>query len=292
MANDARLTVALIGLGNMGGPIADRVIAAGHDVRVFDVAEAALAPRVAAGATRAASPADAANGATVVGIVVFDDDQVRAVLSGPDGVLATAAPGTVVAVHSTVRVESIHEFARLADAAGVRVIDAGVSGGATGAAAGTLVTMVGGDADALEIARPVFDSFSADVVHAGPLGTGMALKIARNLVGYVVMAGAFEGLKLAQRAGLDAATFQRVLEGTKGALDAQLFAPIAFGGPEPLPADAADDQRAFLVQVCRLGEKDLHDALLLAGDLGVTIPVAEETHAHFHDVMRLSEPQS
>lgn len=288
MTGDARLTVAMIGLGNIGGPIADRVIAAGHDVRVFDIAEAALAPRVAAGATPASSPAEAADGAAVVGIVVFDDDQVRTVLGGPDGVLATAAPGTVVAVHSTVRVESIHEFATSAGATGVRVIDAGVSGGAAGAAAGTLVTMVGGDADALEVARPVFDAFSADVVHAGPLGTGMALKIARNLVGYVIMAGVHEGLKLAHRAGLDAATFQRVLEGTKGALDAQLLAPIAFGGPDPLPADAAADQRAFLVQVCRLGEKDLHDALLLAGDLGVAIPVAQETHDRFPEVMRLA----
>jgi 3-hydroxyisobutyrate dehydrogenase-like beta-hydroxyacid dehydrogenase len=290
MGSDARLTVAMIGLGNMGGPIADRVIAAGHDVRVFDISEDALAPRVAAGATRAASAAAAADGAAVVGIVVFDDDQVRAVLGGPDGVLASAAPGTVVAVHSTVRVASIHELAATAAATGVRVIDAGVSGGATGAIAGTLVTMVGGDADALEVARPVFESFSAEIVHAGELGAGMALKISRNLVGYVIMAGAFEGLRLAHAAGLDAATFQRVLEGTKAALDAQLYAPIAFGGPEPLTADAPDDERAFLAQVWRLGEKDLHDALVLAADLGVTIPVAEESRDRFHEVMRFTEP--
>ena len=117
MANDpasgtptGRLAVAMIGLGQMGGHMCDHVTAAGHDVRAIDLSDAALDARVAAGARRATSAADAASGADMVGIVVINDEQVRAVLDGPDGVLGVVKPDAMIAVHSTVKVESIREF--------------------------------------------------------------------------------------------------------------------------------------------------------------------------------------
>jgi 3-hydroxyisobutyrate dehydrogenase len=289
MASDTatnRLAVAMIGLGQMGGHMCDHVTAAGHDVRAFDLSDAALDARVAAGARRATSPADAAAGADMIGIVVFDDAQVRAVLDGPDGVLAVVKAGAIIAVHSTVKVESIHEFATLATAAGAHLIDAGISGGEVGSRAGTLVTMVGGPDDVVERARPVLDAFSKEVVHAGPLGSGMALKITRNLVGYIMMTAAHEGLLLARAAGLEAATLEHVLRGTSAALEAQLYAPFAFGGPEPLPADAPAEQRSFMTQVVKLGEKDLDDALELAAAHGVSLPIGEDARRRFDAVMR------
>jgi 3-hydroxyisobutyrate dehydrogenase-like beta-hydroxyacid dehydrogenase len=279
-------TVGMIGLGHMGGHMADHVTAAGYDTRAFDLSAAALDARVAAGATRTTSPADAATGADMIGIIVFDDAQVRAVLDGPDGVLSVVKPGAVITVHSTVKVESIHEFAALAAAAGAHLIDAGISGGEVGSHAGTLVTMVGGADDVVERARPVLDTFSKEVVHAGPLGSGMALKITRNLVGYIIMTAAHEGLVLARAAGLEAATLEHVLRGTSEALEAQLYAPFVFGGPEPLPADASAEQRHFMAQIALLGEKDLDDALDLAAAHGVSLPMGEGARQRFDAVMR------
>jgi 3-hydroxyisobutyrate dehydrogenase len=291
MANDATtnpLAVAMIGLGHMGGHMCDHVSAAGYDVRAFDLSDAALDARVAAGARRATSPADAATGADMVGIVVINDAQVRAVLDGPNGVLAVAKPGLVISVHSTVNVEAIHEFAAMAGAAGAHLIDAGISGGEVGSRAGTLVTMVGGEPDVVATARPVLETFSKEVVHAGPLGSGMALKIARNLVGYIMMMAAHEGMVLARAAGVDLADLEHVLRETN--LDAQLYAPFVFGGPEPLPADAPDEQRTFMAEIVALGEKDLDNALELARTHAVSLPMTAETRRQFDAVMRSPRP--
>src|SRR6478735_1339451 len=179
--------VGFIGLGRMGGPMADNAIAAGHDVRVFDPVAAAVAPRVQAGGVAVGSPGEAAEGADVVCVVVFDGEQARGVLTGPGGVLMTAPPGAVIAIHTTMSVEVIEELAAAAAERGVQLIDAGVTGGEGGATAGTLTTLVGGPDEAVAAARPVLESFSGDIVHAGALGSGMTLKLARNAIGYVMM---------------------------------------------------------------------------------------------------------
>jgi 3-hydroxyisobutyrate dehydrogenase len=277
--------VAVIGLGRMGGPIADHIIRAGHTVSVHDVSDAAVAPRVGAGATSAGSPAEAARGASFVSIVVFDDAQATSVVSGRDGVLQTLAAGSIVSIHTTVTLETIHDLAGRAERHGVTVLDAGISGGETGAAAGTLLTMVGGPADAVERARPVLASFSKEVLHAGPLGAGMALKLARNAAGYVMMAAVHEAMEIAHRAGVELALLRHVIAET-GVLD-QGLAPFAFGGPEPLPADAPEAQREALVRTLRLGEKDLDQAQALATRIGAQVPVCEATRRAFHRIVRL-----
>ena len=167
--------VAVIGLGRMGGPIADHVIAAGHDVTVFDVSPEAMAPRLEAGARACSSPAEAADGARFVDIIVFDDAQTVEVVDGPDGVLRSLEPGATICVHTTVTLDTIHDLASRAEAGGVTLLDAGISGGEEGAKSGTLLTMVGGAADAVDAARPVLEAFSKEVIHPGPLGAGMAL---------------------------------------------------------------------------------------------------------------------
>jgi len=277
--------VAVIGLGRMGGPIADHVIAAGHDVRAYDIAESAVAPRVAAGATPAGSPAQAAQGAAFVNIVVFDDAQVTAVLTGPDGVLQTLDPGAIVSIHTTVTLQTIHDLAEKATALGIVVIDAGISGGEDGAAAGTLLTMVGGPADAVERARPILLSFSKEVLHAGPLGAGMALKLARNSTGYVMMAAVHEAMELARRSGVDLALLRHTIEET-GVLN-QALAPFSLGGPEPLPDGGPDALRAVLEHTNQLASKDLDQAMALAARIGAPVPVIEAVRRSFHRVVRL-----
>jgi 3-hydroxyisobutyrate dehydrogenase len=277
--------VAIIGLGRMGGPMADHVSAGGHDVHVFDIAPDAVAARVVAGATAAGSPAEAAVGATVVSVVVFDDVQATEVVTGHDGVLRTLEPGAVVAIHTTVTLDTIRALAAAADHHGVVLVDAGISGGEAGAQAGTLLSLVGGPAAAVEQARPVLMAFSQDVLHAGPLGAGMALKLARNAVGYAWMQAVYEAMELAHRSGVDLALLQRAVAET-GTFE-QAFTPILLGGPEPLPADAPAEMRAAMEHVNRLADKDLDHALDLAVHLGVDLPALAAVRRGFHRSMRI-----
>lgn len=285
MSERSERTVAMIGLGRMGGPMADCAIRAGHDVRVFDVADDAVALRAAAGARTCRSVTDACAGARVVSVVVFDDAQVLEVVAGPGGVFDAAAPGTVVLIHTTVTLDTIEVLAVDAAARGLHLLDAGISGGESGATAGTLVVMVGGDADALEIARPVLDSYSAEVVHAGAQGAGMALKLARNAVGYIMMAATHEALRVATASGVDGDTLRHVLEVTD--MPAMIYTPFALGGPEPLADDAPAEVRTAMEHVVRLGRKDLAQALALADRHGIAMPAALAARDELAEVMRL-----
>jgi 3-hydroxyisobutyrate dehydrogenase len=281
-------TVAVIGLGRMGGPMADNVIRAGHDVRVFDVAEAAVATRVAAGGTRAASIAEACEGAEIVAVVVYDDAQVLAVVNGAGGVLDALTPGAVVLIHTTVTLDTIEAVAEAAATGGVRVLDVGISGGESGATDGTLVVMVGGDPEALAIARPVLDTYSGEVVHAGPQGAGMAVKLLRNAVGYMLMAATHEALHVAEAAGVDGATLRHVLEATD--LPKMLYSPFAFGSAAPLGDDAPAELVATMEHVARTGRKDLAQALALAARHGAPMPAAVATRDEMHAITRLASP--
>lgn len=277
------MNVAVIGLGRMGGPIADHVVRAGHDVRVHDVDPARCEPRVALGATAARTPAEAARGADVVSIVVFDDAQLLDVCSGPDGVLAALDPGAVVAVHTTAMLVTIDDLAADAEDRGIDVLDAGISGGETGAAAGTLLLLVGGEPDAVDRARPVLDTFAKEVVHAGPRGTGMALKLARNAIGYGWMTVVGDAMRMAVAAGVDPALVRHAVEQT-GVVD-QALVPLGLGGPDPWGDD--DPMRAVFEHVADLADKDLDHALALATEVGVDAPVLDVTRTQFRRSVRL-----
>jgi 3-hydroxyisobutyrate dehydrogenase len=277
--------VAMVGLGRMGGPMTDHVLAAGFEVSVFDVAEAAMAPRVAKGAVGAASPAEAAVGATVVGVVVLDGAQAITVVDGPDGVLRTLEPGAVVCLHTTVTLDTVHALAAAGERVGVTVLDSGISGGEAGAQAGTLLSLVGGPADAIEQARPVLMAFSKEVVHAGPLGAGMALKLARNAVGYAWMHAVYEAAELAHRSGVDVAVLEQAIRET-GTFE-QAFTPILLGGPEPFPPDTPEAMLEGAAHVGRLADKDLDHTLALADRLGVDLPGVRAVRQGFHRSMRI-----
>lgn len=270
----------------MGAPMAGHLVDAGHEVRIFDISAEAVAALVERGAIAAASPAEAAQGADAVCVVVFDDAQAIEVISGTEGVLSALKPGAVVTVHTTVAIDTIRMLADLGAQQGVDIVDAGISGGEEGSQAGTLLTMVGGSEEAIERVRPVLMAFSKDVIHAGGVGAGMALKLSRNATGYVMMAAVHEAMTLAASAGVDLALLRRTIDET--GVFAQALSPFALGGPGVLPDDAPESFRSLLEHVRDLGEKDLDQALGLALHNGVDLPVTERARETFDAVMRLA----
>jgi len=196
------IRAGFIGLGNIGLPMAKRLAEAGLETTGFDVVPARVAELEAAGARSAASPRAVAVASDVVGVCVRDDADVRAVFAGDAGILAGARKGTIVAIHSTVQPATVEALAAEASPLGVAVVDACVTGGAAGAAQGTLTVMAGGDADAIARARPFFDCFAKKTVHTGPIGSGCKMKLCNNLMTYLAWTSIYEATMLARAAGL------------------------------------------------------------------------------------------
>jgi len=194
--------LAFIGLGNMGGPMAQNQIKAGHRVRVFDVAAAAVATAVSAGAIAGATPADAARDANVVITMLPAGKHVRDVYVN-GGVFDAVKQGAVLIDCSTIDVPTAREVIAAAEAKGLLMVDAPVSGGTTGAAAGTLTFMVGGSDSAFTAAKPYLDVMGKNVVHAGAAGNGQAAKVCNNMLLGISMIGTCEAFALGEKLGLD-----------------------------------------------------------------------------------------
>lgn len=263
------MTVAgFVGLGNIGAPMATRLLANEGGLVVFDVRAEACEPFVAKGATAAEDVAEVGRLADVVSIVVRDDAQVRDVVGQ---LLATPRAGQVLAIHSTIRASTAEELAADAEPWGVAVVDAPISGGAMGAADGTLAVMVGGSPEAVEACRPVFAHFATMVSHLGPVGAGTRTKLARNLMHFVAFTAAGEASRLAAAAGIDVAELGRIVRHT----DAVTGGPGAIMLRDSVGALAPDDPwYGILENVRSLGDKDLSQALEMAGELGVATPLA------------------
>ena len=217
MGNVADVSVcAFIGLGNMGFPMAGHLVAAGHQVRVFN-RTAAVAERWADAhdGTVAATPAEAADGAEFVFTCVGADDDLRAVVLGDDGALSTMAAGSVLVDHTTASADIARELAEVCAAQGIGWLDAPISGGQAGAENGVLTVMCGGDPEHFEAARPVIDAYASAVTLLGPAGSGQLTKMVNQILCAGAVQGAAEALAFGERAGLD---MKQVLEAvTKGA---------------------------------------------------------------------------
>ena len=193
--------VGFVGLGQMGFGMARNLLAAGHDVLAYDVAAGPLARFTAAGGRAARGPAQIGAECSSVLVMVVDGAQVDAVLGGRDGLLTTMTSGTVL-VCSTIALSELLAIAERARARGVTVIDCPVSGGVSGADAGTLTLLCGGDAGAFEGHRPLLRAMGANVVHMGPLGAGLVAKVANNLIIGVGRLAIGEAFAMAKQAGV------------------------------------------------------------------------------------------
>ena len=197
------MKIAFIGLGNMGAPMARNLLKAGHALTVFDLSAQAVGALVEAGAAAAASPKEAVTGAETVITMLPAAAHVRHVLTAADGVLAGIAKGVPIIDSSTIDPASVKAFAALAAEHGNTFVDAPVSGGTGGAAAGTLTFMVGGTAQAFEQVRPVLSAMGKNLVHCGDTGAGQGAKICNNLVLGITMAGVAEAMSLGEALGID-----------------------------------------------------------------------------------------
>jgi 2-hydroxy-3-oxopropionate reductase len=175
-------TVAFIGLGIMGRPMAINLARAGFDVAGFNRSPAAIKQLEEAGGRGAKSVADAVRGADVVATMLPDSPDVQSVLAGDNGVLATAAPGTLLLDFSTIRPDVSRELSAQAGEHGLHLLDAPVSGGEKGAIDGTLSIMVGGEAADFDAAQPVLRAVGKTIAHVGPAGAGQTVKAANQLV--------------------------------------------------------------------------------------------------------------
>jgi 3-hydroxyisobutyrate dehydrogenase len=249
-------TVGFIGLGSMGGGMAHRLLAQGHDVRVWNRTREKAEDLAAAGAIVAQTPRDAAIGADVVLLSVADGRALRTVTEGPDGAFAGLGPGAVLVNTSTVHPEQVRAFATRPETIGRRVVDAGVLGNADHAREGQLRIYAGGDADAVERCRPVLDDLAKEIVHIGPLGAGMELKLVLNLVMGLEMQALAEAAAFGVARGLDRAQVLQAIAGS--------------GFSSPVMSFKA---RRMIAQ--RFGDADFR-LTLMAKDLGLVADGAAE----------------
>lgn len=261
--------IGFIGLGNMGGPMAENLLKAGHAVKVFDLSADAVATAVKAGATKAENVADAARDVSFVVTVLPAGKHVLSVYDGPDGVVANAAAGTILIDSSTIEVDAARKAAELAKANGLGVVDAPISGGTAGAAAGTLTFMVGGSESDFASVEPILDAMGSNIIHAGDNGAGQAAKICNNMVLGVNMIAVSEAFMLAKRLGLDAQKLFDISSKASGQCWALTsYCPVP--GPVPTSPANRDYQAGFAVDMML---KDLKLAQQASATSGATTPM-------------------
>jgi 3-hydroxyisobutyrate dehydrogenase len=259
--------IGFVGLGNMGGPMARNLVAAGFTVKVFD-----LVPALVAGVEGAAGAASAGDCAADVDIFVSmlpAGRHVDGLYTGPGGVLERAAPGTLLIDCSTIDAATARKVAAAAEARGFEMLDAPVSGGTGGAQAGTLTFMVGGSTAALERARPALQAMGRNIFHAGANGAGQVAKVCNNMLLAVLMAGTAEALALGVRNGLDPAALSEIMKQSSGGNWA-----LNVYNPWPGVMDTAPASRGysggFMVD---LMNKDLALAMETAEQSGSAVPM-------------------
>ncbi|MDT5027502.1 MAG: 2-hydroxy-3-oxopropionate reductase [Micromonosporaceae bacterium] len=246
-------TVAVIGLGAMGFPVARHLLSAGVAVTVRDLDEATTQAARRLGAHVVTSDAEAARGAEAIAVFVPTDCDVLDVCLGPSGALAGAREGSVVLLCSSVRPDTCQQIAAAAPA-GVDVLDAALTGGVRGAEAGEVNLLVGGAPEVLARIRPLLEPWTTAVHHLGPLGCGQIGKTANNLVHWAQICAITEALELARRAGVDVSLLRRAL--MDGPTDSRTLREL--------------DQMRLTWHA-----KDLANTTALAHDVHLDIPVAD-----------------
>jgi len=208
--------IAFIGLGNMGAPMAANLIEAGYSLTVFDLVEQAMADAVAAGAARAASATEAVADAEFVISMLPAGKHVADLYTGSGGLLDAVSDDTLLIDCSTIDAETSRQVAAAAGERGLAMLDAPVSGGVNGAKAGGLTFMIGGDAEGVERAQPLFEVMGKAFFHAGPAGAGQIGKMCNNMLLGIVMTGTSEAINLAVANGLDPTVVSEIMKNASG----------------------------------------------------------------------------
>lgn len=262
------MTVSVIGMGRMGAAMARRIAGAGFRTVVWNrTAEKAEAVAGEIGAEVANSAADAAASSEVVVCSLADDAALMAAHTGPGGILEGIGAGTVVVETSTVDPETIHSVAGRYRDAGAWLLDAPVSGSVALVEQGALTSMVGGDAEALEKARPVIESYSKTVFHLGGNGTGATMKLAVNSLVHATNLAIAEALVLAEKAGVDRLKTYEVFAASAASSPFLQYKRQAFERPGEMPV-------AFSLDLVR---KDLDLILGLARRVGAPMEQLDAT---------------
>jgi 3-hydroxyisobutyrate dehydrogenase len=256
-------------LGNMGGPMAANLVKAGHSVHGFDLSPAAIDAAKAAGVTIGDSPAAVAREAEIVITMLPSGKHVLSVYDGAEGVVAAVKPGTLLIDSSTIDVDSARKAHALATARGAVAVDAPVSGGVGGAAAGTLTFMVGGEPAAFESARPILEAMGKKIVHCGGAGAGQAAKICNNMILGISMIGVCEAFVLAEKLGLSHQSLYDVASTASGQCwSLTSYCPVP--GPVPTSPANRDYQPGF---AAALMLKDLKLAQEASQSAGAPTPL-------------------
>jgi 3-hydroxyisobutyrate dehydrogenase len=265
-------TIGFIGLGNMGLPMAKNLVKAGHTVQGFDVSRAQAEAFASAGGQAADNLKAAASGADIVITMLPAGQHVREVYLDNDGVLAAVGPDTLLIDSSTIDVETARAVAIAAQAKGLAMLDAPVSGGVGGAQAGTLTFMVGGSDAAFARAKPVLEQMGKTIVHAGGAGNGQAAKICNNMILGVSMIAVSEAFVLAEKLGLDAQKLFDIASKSSGQCWSMTsYCPV----PGLVPTSPANrDYQAGFTAAMML--KDLKLAQDAAGAAGVKTPLGAD----------------
>ncbi|MBT0956935.1 NAD(P)-dependent oxidoreductase [Alphaproteobacteria bacterium KMM 3653] len=269
--------LAFLGLGVMGYPMAGHLVAAGHDVTVYNRTGAKADKWVAQyGGAAAPTPAEAAKGADIVFACVGNDDDLRAVCTGPEGALQSMKEGALFVDHTTTSAAVVRELAPITEAKGVAFVDAPVSGGQAGAENGQLAVMCGGDQAAYDKAEPVIAAYAKLCRRLGESGAGQLTKMVNQICIAGLVQGLSEGLHFAEKAGLDGRAVVDVIQG--GAAGSWQMT----SRHETMLDDEFD--HGFAVDLMR---KDLGICLDTANENGASLPVAALVDQFYKDVQKL-----
>jgi 3-hydroxyisobutyrate dehydrogenase-like beta-hydroxyacid dehydrogenase len=269
MAEDQGPKLGFIGLGNLGAPMAKRLVDWPGGLIVFDVRPDAATSFADAGVQVAETIGEVA-AADIISVMVLNDEQVRDVVAE---LAAHAKSGTVIAIHSTINHNTAVELAKDLKAKDIYGVDAPVSGGVEAVKTGELAAMVGAGRETYERIKPIFKQWASMVVHAGEPGAGTRMKLARNMLTFTSFAAACEAMKLAERAGLDVRALGRVVRHT----DAHSGGAGAIMFREDMSGPLAPDHFLYqpFMHTRGLAEKDLGLALGLGRELDIDLPLAE-----------------
>ena len=263
--------IGYLGGGNMAQAMVTRLLAAGHQVTLYNRTLDKVRNLEAAGARLARTPREAAEGAEMVFASVTDVTASKAVWLWADGALsADLKPGTLIVEHSTLAHEWVLELSELVRGRGLRYVDCPVAGRPDAAAAGQLAIFAGGDAADIEEIRPLITPLSKEIFHFGPAGTGTAFKLIYNVLGVVQIVGLAEALSSAEAAGIDLRTAARAfMNGNTGAPHVKKHAPFMASGEHEDPpgftaAGRVKDMTYGIALEEKLGEEPLVNRAALA----------------------------